>query len=146
MQKENEKLLNAIYKNCKMAIQSIETLLSDVEDEEFKAEISKQNSEYIVVCKECEMLAKANDLKIKDNNIIEKATLWTNIKINTITDKSCKHFAEMMFLGTNMGIPTLTFAICDCAICTEEVLLLAKKLLKMEEEFAERIKKYFCRR
>jgi len=54
--------------------------------------------------KEQEHKEKIEDLK--DNNWIEKTKLWTSINLGTMMDKSTRNIAEMMLLGTFMGIVT----------------------------------------
>ena len=146
MENQNsEKLLNAIGKNVAMAIQSLEIILPDIEDEKFKEYISKLNDEYNIIMNEAQMIAKANDINLKLTNPIEKAELWTSIKLKTIMDKSTRKFATMIFLGTNMGIPDLVIAICDFGDANTEVLTLAKKLNEIEEKSDEELKLFLCK-
>ena len=57
--------------------------------------------------KECELFAKAEKIEgIKDNNWLEKAKLWGSINMSTMTDKTTRHIAELMLLGTFMGVLT----------------------------------------
>ena len=75
---------------------------------------------------------------------IEEAELWTAIKMKTMFDKSTRKFAQMIFLGTNMGIPNLIVAICDNKNATNESIVLAKKLKELEETSDETLKMYLC--
>ena len=145
MENENsQKLLNALGKNVAMAVQSLELILPDIKDEKFKEYISKLNDEYNIVLTEAQMIAKANNMQLKLTNPIEKAELWTSIKLKTLMDKSVRQFATMIFLGTNMGIPDLVIAICDFGDASQEVLTLAKKLKQIEEESDEKLKLFLC--
>lgn len=145
---ENEqslKLLNAIGKNVAMATQSLDIILPDVKDQEFKEYLSKLNGEYNIILTEIQMIAKANDVNLKLTNPIEKAELWTSIKLKTLMNKSTRQFATMTFLGTNMGIPDLIIAICDFGDAKPEIVSLAKKLKDLEEKSNEELKKYLCK-
>lgn len=145
MKNENsEKLLNALGKNVSMAVQSLELIIPEVSDERFKEYLSKLNDEYNIVLTEAQMLAKANDMELKLTTPIEKAKLWTSIKLEMLMDKSVRKFATMIFLGTNMGIPDLIIAICDFGNASQEVLELAKKLKQIEEESDEKLKYFLC--
>ena len=145
MKNENsEKLLNALGKNVSMAVQSLELIIPEVNDERFKEYLSKLNDEYNIVLTEAQMLAKANDMELKLTTPIEKAKLWTSIKLEMLMDKSVRKFATMIFLGTNMGIPDLIIAICDFGNASQEVLELAKKLKQIEEESDEKLKYFLC--
>lgn len=142
---DNEKLLNAMGKNISMATQSLEILLPDIDDPEFKSYVAKLNDDYNVIFKELEMLAKADDVKIKLTNPIEQAELWTAIKMKTMFDKSTRKFATMIFLGTNMGIPDLVIAICDFKNANQQTIELAKKLKELEEKSDETLKMFLCK-
>ncbi len=112
MEQENNKemkteYMNAVYQNIRTAIQSIEDIISKVKDERFKKELASEEDKYLVLEKECELLAKAEKIDgIKDNNWFEKAKLWGSINMSTMTDKTTRHIAEMMLIGTFMGVLT----------------------------------------
>ena len=101
------KYLNAIYQNTKTALQSIEDILPKIECKNLKDEIARQQDAYYLISRECELFAKSEKIDgIKDNNWVEKAKLWTSINMSTLTDKSNRKIAELMLLGTFMGIIT----------------------------------------
>ena len=141
---QSEKLLNAVGKNVAMAVQSLELILPDVEDENFKSYLSELYNQYNIIMTETQMLAKANDVELKLTNPIEKAQLWTSIKLKSLIDKSTRQFATMIFLGTNMGIPDLVIAICDFNDASKEIISLAKKLKEIEEKSDEDLKLFLC--
>ena len=145
MKNENsEKLLNAMGKNVSMAVQSLELILPEIKNEKFKEYVSSLNDEYNIILTEAQMIAKANEMELKMTNPIEKAELWTSIKLKMLMNKSTRQFATMIFLGTNMGIPDLIIAICDFGDASSEVLELAKKLKQLEEESDEKLKQFLC--
>lgn len=101
------KYLNAVYQNTRTAVQSIEDIILKVQNNELINELSKEQDEYSCLAKECENFAKAEKIEdLKDNNWIEKTKLWTSINLGTMMDKSTRNIAEMMLLGTFMGIVT----------------------------------------
>ena len=99
--------INAIYQNIRTAVQSIEDILPKVKDSNLQKELANEEDKYIALEKECELFAKAeNNEGIKDNNWLEKAKLWSSINMSTMTDKTTRHIAELMLLGTFMGFVT----------------------------------------
>lgn len=101
------KYLNAVYQNIRTAVQSIEDILPKVKDSNFQRELASEEDKYLVLEKECELFAKAEKIDgIKDNNWLEKARLWGSINMSTMTDKSNRHIAELMLIGTFMGFIT----------------------------------------
>lgn len=99
--------LTAVYQNISTGVQSIEDIIGKVEDVEFKKELAMQEDSFLALQRECEVLAKSEKIDtLKDNNMFEKARLWGSINMSTMTDKSTRHIAELMLIGTFMGILT----------------------------------------
>lgn len=141
----SRKLLNAIGKNVAMAVQSLEIIMPDIKDDKFKTYVSSLYSDYNIIMTEAQMLAKAHDMELKLTTPLEKAELWTSIKLKTLMNKSVRQFATMIFLGTNMGIPDLIIAICDFGDASKEVVSLAKRLKEIEEKSDETLKMFLCK-
>lgn len=98
--------LNAIYQNARVGMQSIKDILPSIEEEELIDEVNRQYVDYGSICLRCEHFASRTGLNIKDNNFMEKAKMWTSIKMATLMDKTTRHIAEMLILGTVMGLTT----------------------------------------
>ncbi len=131
-QKDNE-LLTSVYQNCKTAIQSIADIEASVDSEVLRAELREEKQNYENFAAKCEQMAKENDTELADNNMFEKAKLWTSVKMSTLTDKSTRHIAEMLLLGTVMGTLQCYKDLCDYSACEKHLLELCGDLLKMEE-------------
>lgn len=142
--KETENLLKEVGKNVAMAIQSLDLIIPMVDDEKFKEYLSKLNDQYNLIMNEAKMLADATEVDFKTITKFEQAELWTAIKMKAMFDKSTRKFAQMIFLGTNMGIPNLIVAICDNKNATNESIVLAKKLKEIEETSDETLKMFLC--
>ena len=138
----NLKLLTAIYQNAKIAIQSINDLMDSVKNAGLKKEISEQELAYQVIAKECIMISSSENQNLKDNNWFEKAKLWTSIKFSTFSDQSTSHLAEMMMLGTMMGMIDIIRELSLNKDADIEILELGKKLLETEENHITKLKKY----
>lgn len=135
--------LNAIYQNSKTAIQSIENILEKVEDKNFKAELAKQQDAYYVIAKECEIFAKSEKIEdIKDNTWFEKARLWTSVNMSTMTDKSNRKIAELMLLGTFMGVITLIKDEADHKNVSKELDEILARLKELERNNISKLMPY----
>lgn len=138
----NEKAINDIYKNAHIALQSISDLLPSVEDEDIKAELKDEYEGYEKVIGEVSTFMAENGIEPKDVNPFKKAMLWSSIKMKTLFDNSRNQVAEMMINGTVMGINELTAMKNEQTNLDPVVLELLEKLLKLEEEYEQRLKKY----
>lgn len=134
--------LNAIYQNIRTAVQSIEDIISKVDDAALKQELAKEQDGYLAFQKECEVFAKSEKIDIKDNNFMEKAKLWSSINMSTMMDKSPRKIAELMLMGTFMGIITLYKDQIDHDGQVKELDELADKLKEFERQNIERLMPY----
>ncbi|MBP3431826.1 MAG: hypothetical protein J6K39_03120 [Clostridia bacterium] len=132
--------LNAIYQNTKTAMQSIEDIITKVEDKEFVSELAKEEDEYRCLAKECENFAKAEKIEdLKDNNWIEKARLWSSINMGTMMNKTTRHIAELMLIGTFMGIITCIKDKEDHKNVSKELDEIIDKLYEFERNNIDRL-------
>lgn len=135
---ENEKItkyMNAIYQNIRTAIQSIDEIIKKAKSEELISELSNEEDAYSILAKECESFAKAEKIDgIKDNNIIEKARLWTSINMSTLIDDSTRKIAELMLFGTFMGVVTCVKDKDDHKNISNELDEILDKLLELERQ------------
>lgn len=139
---QNELLLTSIYQNLQTALQSIDNIMPSIKSDALMKELSNEENDYNVLNQECEMLAKSEDINIKDNNMFEKIRLWSSIKMSTLTDKSTSHVAEMLLLGTFMGTLQCIKDLSDHALANEEILNLCRKLQELEEKNIQNLKNY----
>lgn len=137
------KYLNAIYQNTRTAIQSIEDIIDKSVDNDLVSELSKEQDEYNCLAKECENFAKAEKIEgLKDNNWIEKAKLWTSINMGTMMDKSTRNIAELVLIGTFMGIITCIKDKEDHKNTSEELDEIIEKLYEFERKNIDRLLPY----
>jgi len=138
----NAELLNFIYQNSQMGVQTIEKLLDIVEDSRFLKQLNSQLNEYTEISDTAKELLNKNNCDEKDVSGFEKLTAYLMINMKTMTDKSPSHIAEMMIQGSNMGIIDATRNIRKYADADNDILNLMKKLLKMEENNIQTLKEY----
>lgn len=140
MDKQTTTYLNAIYQNTKTAMQSIEDIICKAKESELVNELSREAERYSQLAEECEKFAKENGIEnIKDNNWFEKARLWTSINLATLTDKSTRNIAEMMLLGTFMGIITCVKDKSDHKNVSEKLDQIIDKLYVFERENIDKL-------
>ncbi len=143
VQKQTEEALAEIYRNAQLALQSISDILPAVEDEEIKKELSYQHEEYERFSAKAAIIAKNKQLELKEPNPMKKAMMWGSIKMNTLTDNSRSHIAEMMVQGTVMGVTALRSTAGELSLNgDEEILSLIDEMIVAEEKFEKKWKEY----
>lgn len=142
--KKTEEALAEIYRNAQLALTSIADILPEVgEDEKVKTELHLQHEEYEKFSARASMIARDMDLELKEPNVMKKAMMWGSIKMNTLTDNSRSHIAEMMIQGTVMGITSLRTTQGELSENGDErISQLLNEMIEAEERFEERWKEY----
>ncbi len=135
-------LLNFIYQNSQMGVETIGQLLSISEDDSFKDHLSKELQEYKQIHEKARELLNQHGLKEKDISTMEKIMAYLAIDMKTFVDKTPSHMAEMLILGGTRGI-------IDCikrirqyeGEAKEDIISLMNHLLEVEENHLDRLKK-----
>ena len=139
---ENIEVLNELYKNAKMGEESIKTLLPSVGDQKMRSDLETQRNGYLDFCdKAWQEISSRGDKAPKINPMV-KVSSTVGIKMNTLTDKSDSHIADMMIQGSTMGITSATEGIHKHPHASQEVLKMAKDVVKFEQNNIERMKEY----
>lgn len=141
--KKTAEALAEIYRNTELALQSISNILPQVDDAETRDQLLAQHEEYERISAKATTLAKDRGIELKEPNPFKKAMMWGSIKMNTLTDNSRSHIAEMMVQGTVMGITALRSTASELAIDgDDEIIALLNEFLEMEENFEKKWKEY----
>ena len=133
--------LTSIYQNCQTAIQSIENIESATQSEELRSELREEKEHYQSFANKC-IANNTEDKKLPDNNLFEKAKLWTSIKMTTLTNKSTRHIAEMMLIGTVMGTLQCYKDLADYKEADAKYIGLCEELQNMEEQHFNNLKNF----
>lgn len=104
MEEKNLKILNQIHKATKMGMDSISFVSEKLDDEKLKNNLSFQYTQYGQVMDRVNKLYENYGEIPEDKNIMDTVMGWTGVQMNTITDKTPSHIAEIMIQGTTMGI------------------------------------------
>ena len=140
--KKDEEVLAEIYRNCQLALQSISDVLPETEDEELRKEIEVQHEGYEKICGKASVIAKNKNIELKEPNPMKKMMMWGSIKMNTLTDGSRQHIADMMIQGTVMGITSLKTTAGKAECSDEEICSLLQELIALEEKYEKKLKTY----
>ncbi len=138
----NHKAINDVYKNAHIALQSISDLLPSVDDEELRKELKDEYEGYEKIIGEISTFMAEKGIQPQDINVIKKAFMWGSIKMKTIIDNSRNQIAEMMIKGTVMGITELTAMKNEKTNFDDGVTELIDKLLTLEEQYEQNLKKF----
>lgn len=141
--KKTAEALAEIYRNAQLALQSISNILPETDDEEVRAELLSQHEMYEHFSAKAAMLAQDLGLEVKEPNPMKKVMMWGSIKLNTLTDNSRAHIADMMVQGTVMGVTSLRTTASELPIDgNDEIIALLDEMIKTEEDFEKKWKEF----
>lgn len=138
----DEKLLSYIYKSSKSGSQTLNTLLSQVDNPAMRQDILSGIYAYDAISTDAAEIMAKGGTSPKENGIIKQAMSAFGTKLNTAFDASPAHIAQMIIKNSQSevrGISKELERFCDC---TPEVHALGRKLLRSEETNLEAMKSY----
>lgn len=139
----NAELLNFVYQNSQMGVDTITQLLEIAEDGDFKDHLHAQLKEYRQIHDKAAQMLEANGFNEEGLSAFEKIRTYLMINFQTLSDDSISHIAEMLMVGSNMGVIDAIKNIRKYKGLVEaDILDLMEHLQKFEENNVERFKKY----
>ncbi len=144
MQTATADLLNAIYKNVKMAGESLLTLMPKVKDEKLKNDMTVQLSVYEGFASRAAKLLAEEGAKPKEEGMMTKMSAKMGMMMNTMRDSTSGHLAEMIIEGSVMGANDILKQLREAEKkgVSGEPMSLARHLYDFEEKTAEDMKSY----
>ena len=135
-------LLNFIYQNSEMGVDTINKLIGIAEDKHLKKHLKSQFQEYKKINEKAKLLLNENGYDEKGITALKKLRTYLMINIQTLTDKSASHISEMLIIGSNMGIINALKSIKEYKDANPKIIKLMKKLLETEEKNVEELKSF----
>lgn len=131
---DNVKLLNFIYQNSQMGVETIDQLEKIIEDKKFKSYLKEKYEGYLKIHKDAKEKLNNHGYDEKGISTFEKIRTYLTINIQTLTDKSTSHIAEMMMIGSTMGIVNASRTLTDYNHAQNDILKLMETLKEFEEK------------
>lgn len=100
----NLTILNELNKAAQTGMTSISYVLKEVSEENMRENLVCQYSEYGKIVDRINTQFENYGEVPDDEPLSQKMMGWTGVKLNTLTDKSNSHIAEMMIQGGSMGV------------------------------------------
>lgn len=134
-------VLDEAYRACTMGTEAIGTIIHKVEDEKLALDLNRQACKYNgYTQKVTEKLAR--EYETPKGQMTGKAMLWAGIQLNTLTDTSTEHVAELMIRGNTMAITDMMKVLKSNKSAKREYCELAEEIMDFEEKCIETLKAY----
>lgn len=137
-------LLSDLYRNMKMGSNSIVDLLPKVEDRAMREEMTSELNQYEKFTKEISSMLNDMGVKPTEEGFMARMGAKMGIAMNTMTDSTSSHIAQMMIEGATMGITENTKLIREYENkqCSEAALRMGRDTVKFMENSVEKLKSY----
>ncbi len=143
--KEDLKLLENIYQNAQMGIVGIDNILDDITDKKLKKAIQEQRNDYHDIALKITKYLEQLHHQPEEISSIAKIMTYIDAKVSTMTNKKASNYAMMMIKGNNKGITEIKEKINDYEGSNNEIINLAKELLRIENKNLNQLKKFLNR-
>lgn len=101
---------------------------------------------YGEICNEAEELLRREDPNADFEKLgqsgLEKTMVDSMLYMNTLRDTTCSHLSDMLLKGSSMGVTDIAKQIKKHPAASDEAVRLAEKLMKVEQDGIEEMKKY----
>ena len=134
-----EELLQYIHKTADMGVAGLEDMLPKTEDQELFSTLEKQKTQYEKVRQEARRLLERQGESVNDASAMAK--LSANM-MSVLFDASPEKIAEMTIQGTTMGVTKTIQHLRDYDGEDESALRLGERLLEIQEENVEEMKRF----
>lgn len=138
----NAELLNFIYQNSQMGVDTIKQLIGITTDENFKKHLESQYKEYDEIHTAAKKALNEAGYDEKGISMMDKIKTYLMINMKTMLNNSPSHIAEMLLVGSNMGIINAIKNIKKYSNAEPHILELMQRLLKIEENNVQQLKEF----
>lgn len=136
------KLLRECNAGVKMGIASIDDVLDYVHDDELKAILLNCRERHEILGEETRDILNDYEDSGKEPNPMAKGMSWFKTNFKLSIDNSDNTVADLITDGCNMGVKSLRRYLNEYEAAEERVKNIAMKLIVIEEDTIEDIKKF----
>ncbi len=142
IEQDTIKLLRECDAGIKMGVASIEDVIDDVKNEDFKKMLEKSIGHHQQLQDDIQILLDEYHDDGKEPNPMAKGMSFIKTSFKMAVDKSDSTIADLMTDGCNMGIKSLTKYLNEYEAADKKSKDLAKKVIGLEESLVEDVKPY----
>ncbi|MBR1560913.1 MAG: hypothetical protein IJ646_11795 [Clostridia bacterium] len=139
---ETIQLLQDVVRSARTGEEAIGQLIGRAESPEMRGELDRELHQYQSAARQAESALAAAGGQPEPVGLMQKAGMWAGTQMNTLTDRSNAHIAEMVIQGATMGIIELTKARNTCPDADPGAAGIASRFIVEQNDIIERQKAY----
>lgn len=142
IEQDTIKLMRECDAGIKMGVSSIDDVIEQVKNPEFRKALSDCKTQHEELRVELEKLLDKYHDDGKEPNPMAKGMSWVKTNVKLTMDESDETIADLITDGCNMGVKSLNKYLNKYEAAEEKVKDITKRLINMEEKLAVDIRKY----
>ena len=142
IKKDTVRLLRECDAGVKMGIASIDEVLDNVSDSDFKEKLTTCKEKHESLTHEIQTLLDEYGDEGKEPNPMAKSMSWMKTNMKMAVDESDETIADLMTDGCNMGVKSLSKYLNQYKAASERTKDVAKKLIAIESTLTQDIRQY----
>lgn len=142
MNEDTRKLLEECNSGCKMAVDSMDQALGYTKDDDLKTLLQLYKEKHERLEKETTELLHEAGYAGKEPGMMASAFSWITAETKLMWEDDNNQIAKLMMNGANMGIQSVTEYRHKYDQASEQSQSIAKKLIRVEEEFLQELKRF----
>lgn len=139
---ETIQLLQDVVRNARTGEEAIGQLMDKAESQEMRHELDREREQYRASARDAESALAAAGGQSEPVGLMQKAGMWVGTQMNTLTDRSNAHIAEMVIQGATMGIIEMTRARNTYPDADDSAAGLASRFIVEQNDIINRQKAY----
>ena len=105
---ETVQLLQDVVRNARTGQDAVEQLMKKTVDSDMRNELIREKEDYSVTRRESERALVEAGGRAEPVGPLAKAGMWMGLEMETATDRSDAHIAEIVIQGATMGVIEMT--------------------------------------
>ena len=138
----DKSVLNEVYRNSRVGMKAIHSVIGKVYDDDLALDLNRLAYQYARISEKAAGKLYENGLKPQEEGPLNRAVMWGSIQLNTLTDISTEHIAELMIQGSTRGMTEMTIVARENNACGKFSSEMAEELIHFEEKSIQRLKAY----
>ncbi len=145
--RKTAEVLTSVYKNVKMASDSILNLMPKVQNEQLKGEMTTQLSVFDAFASRAAKMLAEEGVKPEEENWMTRMGAKWGAMMNTMRDSTSTHLAEMLVEGSTMGVNDMLRVLREAenSTASESAIKLARDVCAYEEKLVDEMRANFLR-
>ncbi len=139
---ETVQLLQDVVRNARTGRDAVEQLMKKAESGRMHDELARELEDYTAAQHEGERALVDAGGRAEPSGPMERAGMWMGLEMETLTDRSSAHIAEIAIQGANMGVVEMTKSLNTYAGAEPAARDMAERFVARQNETIERQKQF----